>query len=80
MWLEQRRSQGRTVGAWGLLGNNKDFGFYTEGNENPIEGFEQGKDNIRLTFSRIHWRRCVDSGWKGHEGARKRAVRRRWSQ
>jgi len=76
-WLEPRRSQGR--GAWGLLGNNKDFGFYTEGNENPVEGFEQRKDNVWLTFSRIHWSCCVDSGWKGHENTR-RTVRRRLSQ
>lgn len=41
---------GRVVGAWGLIGNNKDFGFYMEGYENPGEGFEQRKDNIWLTF------------------------------
>lgn len=49
MWLELAKSQGRGVGAWGLTGNHGDFfGFHSEGNETPVEGFEQRKDDIQL--------------------------------
>lgn len=49
-WLELTTSQGSGVGAWGLVGDQDDFGFYTEGNENPVEGSEQMKGNIQLTL------------------------------
>lgn len=48
-WLELAKSQGRGAGARGLTGHHKDFGFHSEGNENPAEGSEQRKDDIQLT-------------------------------
>lgn len=43
------------MGAWGQEGSHKDCGFYTEGNEDLVVGFEQRKVNIQLTSKVFAW-------------------------
>lgn len=66
-------------GAWGLVGNQRDFDIYTEGHENPVEGFEQRKTTSSLHIKELAWVAVgqwlegqKERGWKG----RKRAARR----